>query len=450
MLSTASSSSYSNLARAYNRSISGAFVQLSTFNQGASSSTRRRPKYAAASPPASNIVRSHNFSVCSSLKNDSPATKLPSVAQNDPELYTAVRPQPRSSYAALAYRLKLVSHSMDPQSRHRLIDLLARACTHPSYLEIVQRVREKYGKDDDADTLLGVGKGVNRTEESSELFSHIDKQYMKVPEDANNADLATLGNSLLGLVAAEHLHLRYPNLPNRVLKAALSAYVGPTTLSDVAAELGLTAQGIIRWDRQAKKATRPGASAARLTSLDVNADAMRAVVAIIFQEQGLSAARSFIYVHLLSRLVPLLSLLKFNDPKRTLSELCKKLNKERPQSRLIAETGRLSINPIFVVGVWSGTEKIGEGTGSAIRMAEFRAAEDALRRFYMSETPIEHISLPSLTLDLDLATAAGSNLNSLAFRDIWRVGQDVLPVSSQNFKPAPIGQSEVIFGSKEK
>lgn len=339
---------------------------------------------------------------------------------------------------------------MDPQSRHRLIDLLARACTHPSYLEIVQRVREKYGKDDDADTLLGVGKGVNRTEESSELFSHIDKQYMKVPEDANNADLATLGNSLLGLVAAEHLHLRYPNLPNRVLKAALSAYVGPTTLSDVAAELGLTAQGIIRWDRQAKKATRPGASAARLTSLDVNADAMRAVVAIIFQEQGLSAARSFIYVHLLSRLVPLLSLLKFNDPKRTLSELCKKLNKERPQSRLIAETGRLSINPIFVVGVWSGTEKIGEGTGSAIRMAEFRAAEDALRRFYMSETPIEHISLPSLTLDLDLATAAGSNLNSLAFRDIWRVGQDVLPVSSQNFKPAPIGQSEVIFGSKEK
>jgi large subunit ribosomal protein L44 len=49
-------------------------------------------------------------------------------------------------------------------------------------------------------------------------------------------------------------------------------------------------------------------------------------------------------------------------------------NLEKPQSRLIAETGRLSQNAVFGVGVYSGSRKVGEGWGSAIRMAEYRVS----------------------------------------------------------------------------
>lgn len=57
---------------------------------------------------------------------------------------------------------------------------------------------------------------------------------------------------------------------------------------------------------------------------------------------------------------------------------------QSPTTRVLAETGRLSIAPIFVLGVYSGTTKLGEGYGSSLAMAEYRACEDALKRIYLS------------------------------------------------------------------
>jgi len=36
------------------------------------------------------------------------------------------------------------------------------------------------------------------------------------------------------------------------------------------------------------------------------------------------------------------------------------------------EAGRLTKEPVFVIGVFSGTEKLAEGFGSSLKMAEFR------------------------------------------------------------------------------
>jgi large subunit ribosomal protein L44 len=41
-------------------------------------------------------------------------------------------------------------------------------------------------------------------------------------------------------------------------------------------------------------------------------------------------------------------------------------------SRLLKETGRFSIAPVFVVGIYFGQDKLGEGFGSSLSMAEFR------------------------------------------------------------------------------
>jgi large subunit ribosomal protein L44 len=43
--------------------------------------------------------------------------------------------------------------------------------------------------------------------------------------------------------------------------------------------------------------------------------------------------------------------------------------------RLVKETGRLSTAPVFIVGIYSGLEKIGEGYGSSLSMAETRVSE---------------------------------------------------------------------------
>ncbi len=42
------------------------------------------------------------------------------------------------------------------------------------------------------------------------------------------------------------------------------------------------------------------------------------------------------------------------------------------KNSLLKETGRISENPIFIVGMFSGVDKIGEGYGSSLKMAETR------------------------------------------------------------------------------
>ncbi|SJX63282.1 related to MRPL3-Mitochondrial ribosomal protein, large subunit [Sporisorium reilianum f. sp. reilianum] len=395
---------------------------------------------ADATPSASSISYVHD---------PTPNVHLPRLARSEPELYAAVRPPPLSAFAALTARLGLLPSSLDPQTRDRRIRLVYQACTHPSFQALIDQVNAAANLQLEPSAAVS---GLAKKQGASALDA---AQFLALPEGSveHHAALATVGNSLLGMLATEHLHLRYPNLPTRVLKAAVSAYVGPSTLSDVGAELGLSAQGMLRWNKQARvpaggnltqkrggrgalprtlsSSSTTASSATQMRTLlsrDVAADAMRALVAVVFQEQGLGAARSFVTSHFLHRALNLASLLKFNDPKRALASTCARYAKPKPQSRMIAESGRLSISPVFVVGVWSGATKIGEGTGSSIRMAEFRAAEDALRRLYLTETPLGDFDVPSCTLDAQFDGVVGG----AAKRE------------SRSFTPQPLGEAEVL------
>lgn len=53
---------------------------------------------------------------------------------------------------------------------------------------------------------------------------------------------------------------------------------------------------------------------------------------------------------------------------------------------------------MFVVGSYSGSMKLGEAFGTSIKMASYRAHEDALRRIYLSSSSDESCTLPSDTL----------------------------------------------------
>lgn len=132
-----------------------------------------------------------------------------------PDVWGSLQVPSPSALAALAARLAFspsdTFSSSTLKSLSSSTELLKQALTHPSSLS---------------------------------LFA---KHYPNAPLPPTNQALSAVGNGLLGLFASEWVHVTYPHLPNRVVKAAVSAYVGPRTLADVAKEWGTAP--LLRWSQ---------------------------------------------------------------------------------------------------------------------------------------------------------------------------------------------------------
>lgn len=139
-------------------------------------------------------------------RKESPASTTPSSPPNffDADTWASLQSPAPASLTAFAHRIGLGTILPSP-------DIIQQACTHPSILPLHQRF------------------------------------HPSQPLPAANGNLEILGNSLLGLFATEYVNATYPHLPTRVLKAAVSAYVGPTTCANIAREMGATS--LIRWQR---------------------------------------------------------------------------------------------------------------------------------------------------------------------------------------------------------
>ena len=85
----------------------------------------------------------------------------------------------------------------------------------------------------------------------------------------------------------------------------------------------------------------------------------------------------------------------FKNPARELARLCARENFEAPVGRLMSETGRYSRNAVFVVGIYSGTNLMGEGHGGSLDEAKTRAAVNALKGWYLYSPLVKDV--PSST-----------------------------------------------------
>ena len=63
-------------------------------------------------------------------------------------------------------------------------------------------------------------------------------------------------------------------------------------------------------------------------------------------------------------------------------------------ARLLSETGRLSRTPVYVVGIFSGNDKLGEGSAASLDHARAKAAMNALKAWYLY-SPGEDVPVPS-------------------------------------------------------
>ncbi|ETS83091.1 hypothetical protein PFICI_04967 [Pestalotiopsis fici W106-1] len=130
-----------------------------------------------------------------------------------------------------------------------------------------------------------------------------------------------------------------------------------------------------------------------------HANFVRALVGAVNLHCGRDAAKNFIKSHFLSRKLDLANLFEFKLPTRELARLCAREDFEPPVARLESETGRLSRTPVYVVGIYSGNDKLGEGAGSDLDSARVAAAINALKAWYLY-SPGE-VGVPSDTLAED-------------------------------------------------
>lgn len=126
------------------------------------------------------------------------------------------------------------------------------------------------------------------------------------------------------------------------------------------------------------------------------ADFVRATFAGVYIHEGVGATRQFFRQHVVSRKLDLDRLFNFVQPTRELSRLCAREGFQSPLARLLSETGRMSKSPVFVVGVYSGSELLGEGAGGSLNEARVRAAVNALKGWYLY-SPFGSVDVPSKT-----------------------------------------------------
>lgn len=252
----------------------------------------------------------------------------------------------------------------------------------------------------------------------------------------NNKAFARLGNHLLGYYTSEYILSQYPRLPIAVVFAAMYAYHGPATLTAMAREWGVEPAaepggevdpGLLQFKRlpTAPRASRPeqggpqvigpwdsegrrrsmsartvyddqfGEIPERAISESWSSNAqgvslqrastcfVRAVIGAVYLHAGRAAAKKFYADHFTSRQLDMGSLFQIKNPTRDLARLCTREGFQAPVAKILSETGRKSRTPVFVVGIYSGSDMLGEGAGASLDEARTRAAVAAMKGWYL-------------------------------------------------------------------
>ena len=182
----------------------------------------------------------------------------------------------------------------------------------------------------------------------------------------SNERLEFLGDSILGMVVADHLYRNHPDLPEGVLTRTRAALVCEDSLVVVAEELGLG-----QYLRLGKGEEAGGGR----NRPSIRADAVEAILAAVYLDGGIGSARKIIQKYILSREVA--GLTKPRDYKTALQELVQRESGQVLAYRLTGEEGP-DHNKRFFVEVTLNGKIVGQGSGRSKNEAEQMAAKAAI------------------------------------------------------------------------
>lgn len=187
-------------------------------------------------------------------------------------------------------------------------------------------------------------------------------------EIASNERLEFLGDSILGLVVADHLYRTRPELPEGDLTRIRAALVCEGSLVEVAKKLDLGKY------LKLGKGELAGGGRDRPS---IQADAVEAILAAVYLDGGIGQVRKLIHGLILEQEAEATAAAR--DFKTALQELVQRENGQAVSYQLVGESGP-EHEKVFTTEVLLNGETIGTGQGKSKKEAEQAAAKAAVLR----------------------------------------------------------------------
>ena len=185
--------------------------------------------------------------------------------------------------------------------------------------------------------------------------------------DYHNERLEFLGDAVLGLIAAQWLYAEHPELPEGDLSKLKAYLVSAPALAGFSTELGV--------GRELRLGVGEERSGGRAKP-SLLADTLEAIFGAIYLDGGLEPVRKVV-VPLLEEVLAERPRVHEEDAKTRLQEAVQARGWELPEYRVVEETGPDHAKR-FTVEVWIRSRAAGRGAGRSKKLAEQRAAAQAL------------------------------------------------------------------------
>lgn len=178
----------------------------------------------------------------------------------------------------------------------------------------------------------------------------------------DNERLEFLGDRVLGLVCADLLVTRFPDAPEGTLAPRLNGLVCREACADVAKRLAL-GEVLVMHGSEARSGGR--------TKVGILADACEAVIAAVYRDAGMEAARAVIERHWAPLVAEVASFGR--DPKTELQEWTQARWTQTPSYAVVERVGP-DHDPNFTIEVSLPSGERAQGIGRSKREAERAAA----------------------------------------------------------------------------
>lgn len=191
---------------------------------------------------------------------------------------------------------------------------------------------------------------------------------------SSNERLEFLGDAILNFIVAEKLYEEFPELSEGNLTEIRASLVCRDTLAEIAFSLKLGDWLLLGQGEEANGGrTRPSNLA----------NAMEALIGVVYLEQGLARARRFIFRQLKPRLDKIKAGKRTPNYKALVQELVQGQKRPTPVYRLV-ETAGPDHSKQFTVEILVEGEVVGNGTGKSKKAAENQAARAAWEKLRCS------------------------------------------------------------------
>jgi ribonuclease-3 len=207
------------------------------------------------------------------------------------------------------------------------------------------------------------------------LLEHALTHKSRAHEDASggvvdNESLEFLGDAVLGFVVADMLFRSFPQFHEGQKSKVKAALVSTTSLADLADRIGLGAHLLLGRGEEKSGGRRKQA---------LLADACEALIAALYLDGGIEAARDFILRELGEEIGRIRSPEFLRDFKSALQERLQADDRGLPEYVLAGTTGP-DHDKVFHVEVRAGGELLAVADGRTKKDAEQEAAREALAR----------------------------------------------------------------------